>query len=225
MDTPVTVEVVADATADSEACCDSALGQAFAWFGTVEAACTRFDPASEVRELASRPGEAVRVGPVLFQAVRLALEVARRSGGAFDPTVGPRMEARGFDRDYRTGRSAPSGLRPTAAVSWRDVSLDGRGRTIRLRRPALLDLGGVAKGLAADLALRALAGFAGCAVEAGGDVAVRGVNARGGPWRIGIRHPRRPGAVCAVKERSRLRKTRLVAMNSYARGLGGSGSS
>lgn len=195
MDTTVTAEIVGDAPDDA---CHEAFGRAFAWFREVEARCSRFDPSSELRGLSTRPTEPVAVSEVLFAAVQFALEVARESGGAFDPTIGARMEARGFDRDYRTGRPGRSGVVADAGACWTDVLLDGERRTITLRRPLLLDLGAVAKGLAIDLALRELAGFTGAAIEAGGDVAVRGPNPEGTAWRIGIRHPRRPEGVCTV---------------------------
>ncbi len=197
MDTTVTLEVVLDAPAARPEA-ERAIERGFGWFAAVEAACSRFDPASEVRALAARPQQPVEVSPLLWQAVRFALEVARQSGGAFDPTVGQRMETLGFVRNHRTGREEPSGLPASPGPSWRDVVLDARRRTILLRRPLLLDLGAVAKGLAVDLALRELEGFPGAVVEAGGDLAVRGRNAEGRPWRIGVRHPREQGALCCV---------------------------
>lgn len=177
MDTAVTVECVAPEAP------------------AAEEACSRFAAGSELRRLCRRPGVAVPLSPLLLRALHLALEVARDSDGAFDPTVGADLEERGFATEYRSGHATPAGIRPSAAVSWRDVHLDLRRGTATLVRPLLLDLGGLAKGLAVDLALAALDGCAGAAVEAGGDIALRGVNPDGGPWRIGIRHPRRPGAL------------------------------
>ncbi len=199
MDTAVTVEVVQpdDGQPSAEAC-GEAIGRAFMWFAEVESACSRFDARSELRRLTLSPGRPVPVSPLLFQAVDFALTVAESSGGAFDPTVGGPMASRGFDRDYRTGDRHCPGVTADADASWRDVLTDPEARTITLTRPLLLDLGAVAKGLAADLAMRELEGFPGSAVEAGGDVAVRGVNRQGQPWRIGIRHPRQPGALCAI---------------------------
>lgn len=190
MDTMVTVEVVGPSP-------ESAVDRAFGWFREVEQRCSRFDPASELRQLCARSGEAVPASPLLIQAVAFALEVARLSDGAFDPTIGHVQEARGFTRNYQTGEEAPSGRSPEGA-SWRDVRLDSRRGTITLLRPLLLDLGAVAKGLAVDLALKELRDFPGAVVEAGGDLAVQGHNAEGQHWRIGIRHPRRADAVCAV---------------------------
>lgn len=196
MDTPVTIAVVRPGP---EADGAAVLDRAFAWFREVEAQCNRFDPDSDLRRLAQRPGQAVAVPALLFEAVRFALRVARASRGAFDPTIGREQEMRGFDRDYRVGRSTSSNLDPGGDPPvWRDLRLDPRRRTITALRPVLLDLGGVAKGLAIDLAAKELAGYAGCVVEAGGDLLACGRNPDGEPWRIGIRHPRRPEAVCTV---------------------------
>jgi thiamine biosynthesis lipoprotein len=78
-------------------------------------------------------------------------------------------------------------------VSFRDVKLDRRARTVELRRPLILDLNAVAKGLAIDLAARELEAYADVCVEAGGDLSVRGHNLAGEAWHIGIQHPRAEG--------------------------------
>jgi thiamine biosynthesis lipoprotein len=85
MDTVVTATVV---SARAEVEVEQALERALAWFGVVERACSRFDPGSELVRLCRRPGVAVPVGPLLFEALGLALQVAEASGGAFDPTIG-----------------------------------------------------------------------------------------------------------------------------------------
>jgi thiamine biosynthesis lipoprotein len=118
---------------------------------------------------------------------------AEESGGAFDPTVGHRMAARGFNREHRTGEMVRTAVTPDGDVSYRDVQLDPDRQTITLRRPLTLDLGAVAKGLAVDMAARELAPFGDFAIDAGGDLYLGGSNARGVPWSVGIRHPRRDG--------------------------------
>lgn len=134
---------------------------------------------------------------LLLQAVQFALAVAEESGGAFDPTVGQRMEALGFDRAYQTGAVTRSAL-PELPVSYRDVSVDVDAGTITLRKPLLLDLGAVVKGLAIDLAARELAPLAHFQINAGGDVYVGGRNPAGEPWRVGIQHPRDTHALVAT---------------------------
>jgi len=128
------------------------------------------------------------------------LALAELTDGAFDPTVGHLMERKGFDRHYVSGERVASAIAPTGQVSYRDVRLDPQRRTIELRRPLVLDLGAVAKGLAIDLAVRELAPFGDFCVEAGGDLYAGGRNAQGGPWRIGVRDPRDPDGVVELLE-------------------------
>ncbi len=63
---------------------DAAVTRAFDWFQQVEAVCSRFDAASELRQLPV--GTPTAASPILFEAVRFALKVAHETDGAFDPT-------------------------------------------------------------------------------------------------------------------------------------------
>jgi FAD:protein FMN transferase len=199
MDTVVAIQVAVPAEAAPRY--HAAVRSAFDWFARVEAACSRFDPASEVCGLLGRVGEPVRVSAVLLECVAVALELAEATGGAFDPAVGHLLEARGFDRHYRTGLTFRSGIEPCARPSFRDVELDRDAGTITLHRPLLLDLGAIAKGLAVDLAAEQLARLApGVAVDAGGDCLVRGSTTTGRPWRVGIQHPRESERLLTVVE-------------------------
>lgn len=170
---------------------DETVERAFGWFRRVEECCTRFDPQSEVLQLATKVGVPVQVSTILFKSVQFALAVAEESGGAFDPTVGYAMETRGFNREYLTGQTIRTALASGGIVSYRDVRLDSDRQTITLLRPLILDLGAVAKGLAIDLAARELRPFENFAIDAGGDLYLGGCSPNGGPWSIGIRHPRR----------------------------------
>ena len=193
MGTVVTIQVVGhgedEARRVERAEC---VARAAAWFHSIEKCCSRFDSESELRQLTDRVGAPVLVSPMLYEAIRFALSVAEESAGAFDPTVGQRMEARGFDRNYQTGQVVSSGIASSFldGVSWRDVLLDAEARTVTLLKPLVLDLGAVAKGLAVDVAARELAPFENFAVDAGGDLYLGGHNVDGEPWSVGIRHPR-----------------------------------
>jgi thiamine biosynthesis lipoprotein len=189
MGTLVTIHVV---RADAEA--DKAIDRAFGWFHEIEARCTRFIPNSELMQLTARTGVPVPASPILYQAVQFALMAAEESGGAFDPTVGHRMEARGFNREHRTGEIVRTAITPADNVdndvSYRDVQLDPDRKTVTLLRPLTLDLGAVAKGLAVDTAARELQPFRDFAIDAGGDLYLGGSNPQGAHWSVGIRHPR-----------------------------------
>lgn len=192
MDTLVTIEVV---SAEPEVAVCAAMQRALDWFALVERTCSRFDPASELLRLCGQVDKPVAVSAILFEAVQFTLVLARRTGGAFDPTLGDTLAAHGFDRHYvtgeRTGPIVATGPRPR----FRDVRTDQARRTVTLARPLLLDLGGVAKGLAIDLAEQELAAFEHVCIDAGGDIVARGLNPAGRPWRIGVQDPRKPEAI------------------------------
>lgn len=190
MGTLVTIDVVRSGTQ-----ADAAVDRAFGWFHEIETRCTRFNPTSELMQLTAQPGVPVQASAILYEAVKFALLVAEESGGAFDPAVGHRMEARGFNRDHRTGSVIETGIQtgitPAGDVSYRDIDLDPGERTITLLRPLILDLGAVAKGLAVDTAAHELEPFRDFAIDAGGDLYMGGFNPQGTAWSVGIRHPRR----------------------------------
>jgi FAD:protein FMN transferase len=177
MGTVVSIEVEAP---------EAVVERAFGWFRHVEAVCSRFDDASELRQLPV--GIPTRASPVLFEALRFALQVAVETGGAFDPTVGHRMSSRGYNRHYLTRVAVEA--RGVDEASFRDVELDAARSMVLLKRPLTLDLGAVAKGLAVDAAARELLLYRDFCIDAGGDIYCGGRNPVGMPWRIGIRHPR-----------------------------------
>lgn len=202
MGTVVSIEVEAP---------DAALTRAFEWFRRVESVCSRFDEGSELRQLPV--GACTPASPILFEAVRFALQVAQETDGAFDPTLGRRMAARGYKRHYLTGATseAPGVLDAT----FRDVELDSARQTILLKRPLTLDLGAVAKGLAVDAAARELQPFRDFCIDAGGDLYFGGHNPAGDPWSVGIRHPRQRDALV---ERLRVSDRAVCTSGDYERG-------
>jgi thiamine biosynthesis lipoprotein len=196
--TTVSIQIVGHgATPADRDARDAAIDRAFAWCRQVEAACSRFDETSELRQLCRTIGTPVTASDLLFEAIRFAIAVAEDTDGAFDPTIGAAMVARGFDRNYQTGARVEA--TPGAeTATYRDVRVDSRQRTIALVRPLLLDLGAVAKGLAIDLAARELRPFANFGIDAGGDLYLGGRNADEEAWSVGIRHPRLEHALIAT---------------------------
>ena len=211
MGTVVSVQIVGGTPASRAERAHAALE----WVSTVESTCSRFQPHSELRRLSATVGQDIAVSPLLFNALHVALQVAEQSHGAFDPTIGVEMQARGFDRAWDTGASSFARMpADTDVASWRDVVLDHSAQSVRLLRPLLLDLGAIAKGLAVDLVARELADCEDYAVEAGGDMYVAGHNANGQPWRVGIQHPRQPGESFATMSLSNMA---VCTSGDYAR--------
>ncbi|KIL38957.1 thiamine biosynthesis protein ApbE [Gordoniibacillus kamchatkensis] len=185
MDTVVDIQVVASGKSADRA--EAQIDRAFAAFRQVEQACSRFSPDSELMMACRQFGTPVPVSPFLFEPLKFALEVAKWTDGVFDPTVGGLMEEHGFNRHYLTGQTI---LSPSAeSVTYRDVIVNERDRTVLLRKPLVIDLGAVAKGFAIDLAASELREFDGFVVNAGGDLFAGGVDESGSDWEIGIRHP------------------------------------
>ncbi|NMP22098.1 FAD:protein FMN transferase [Sulfobacillus harzensis] len=186
MGTVVTIRIVGQAGVHKMR---ESIDQAIAAMRAVEAACSRFDDESALRELCRHPGENVAVPPALYHALRIAREVAEMTDGVFDPSIGRMLEQQGFNRNYLTGQEVTSDIPWDDAASFRDITIFEDGKTIRLEKPMLLDLGAVAKGLAVDLAAQEIHGYEGFAVDAGGDIYVSGVDPSGDLWRVGIEDP------------------------------------
>jgi FAD:protein FMN transferase len=163
------------------------LAAARALIEDLEARLTRFDPASELCRLNDDARESVPASPSLREAVGAALAGAAATGGLADPTLLGAVVRAGYSRslvgrpraDLREALAAAPDPRPATAhpgALWRSVYVDHAAGAIA-RPPGLrLDLGGSAKGLAADLAVELLAPHGPCAADLGGDLRVHGAH-------------------------------------------------
>ena len=117
-----------------------------------------------------------------------------QSGGLFDISSGILRRAWRFDRGQLPDASLISDL--LGKVGWRKVRWNPP--VLEFPIPGMeIDFGGVVKEYAVDraAALCSTEGIRHGVVNLGGDIKVIGSRADGSPWRIGIRHPRREGAV------------------------------
>jgi len=149
-----------------------------------------YKPESELRQLCGQAGGSpVKVSDDLFRVLAAAQAVSERSDGAFDITVGPVVR---LWRRARRRHELPDPEQLAAArelVGYERVRLDPQGHTVQLLKPGMqLDLGGIAKGDAADQALLVLKGFGvtRALVAAAGDIAVGDPPPHRKGWRIEI---------------------------------------
>jgi FAD:protein FMN transferase len=158
----------------------------------IDRACSRFRADSELSRVNARAGRPVQVGPLLIEALEVALRAAELTDGDVDPTVGRALELAGYDRDWQL--LAPPGEEPEPPtiiarvhIGWRMVTLDRASSSIRIPTGVRLDLGATAKAWAADRAAAAAARSAGCGVlvSLGGDIATCGPAPSSG-WRIRV---------------------------------------
>jgi thiamine biosynthesis lipoprotein len=133
------------------------------------------------------------VEPHVADVLARSLALWRESDGAFDITVEPLVRAWGFLGGPRRVPSEAEARAAFALVGAGDVRFDSSARTIRFaRRGMRVDLGGIAKGYAVDLAMRELRahGVQDALVDASGNMLSAGHPATSPAWRIGLRDPR-----------------------------------
>jgi thiamine biosynthesis lipoprotein len=151
---------------------------------------TDYRSTSELMRLCAKAGgEPVTVSEELFTVLERAQQVARRSGGAFDVTVGPVVRL--WRRARRTLElpEADELAKALTLVGYDKVRLDAGKRTVQLAKPGMkLDLGGIAKGYAADQALAVLKkhGLPRALVVGGGEVVAGSPPPDAAAWVVGI---------------------------------------
>jgi thiamine biosynthesis lipoprotein len=160
-------------------------------FETVEDCLSRFRPESELCALNRSGGTPFAASPLLFRVVKLALDAARATGGAFDPTILPALESAGYDRSFehlnvRRSSGGVALLEAPSRIDYRSVRLDPERSTITLRPGSRIDLGGIGKGFAVDLAIERTADTPHRCINGGGDIAVRGTPGSGSGWTIAL---------------------------------------
>jgi FAD:protein FMN transferase len=191
-----------------EAPSSPALDAAFAHvdhdFARLERKLSRFRADSELSRLNRE--RSIEASDELLELTRLALAAREHTGGRFDPTIHDALVAAGYDRTFSElraeARIAPpatlnhpqKGVRPLHVITPPPTlnhpqkgvrPLHVSGWRIELGPGASLDLGGIAKGWAADRCVTELAAFGPALVNAGGDLAVSGPRADG-PWPVAV---------------------------------------
>jgi thiamine biosynthesis lipoprotein len=174
-----------------------ALAQVPGWFAAWEASLSRFQPGSELNQLNDRPGVPVRVSETLWSVLQAARRAEAQSAGLVTPVLLDALIAAGygtsFDRLPSDQAASPASLPERRRFSLRDIMFRAEDRSVCLPEGLRLDLGGVAKGWAAQRAMRRLEGYGPALVDAGGDIAVSGPGSGERPWLVGIDDPRGEG--------------------------------
>jgi thiamine biosynthesis lipoprotein len=178
----------------------------------IDRACSRFREDSELTRVNVNAGRFVETGPLLIEAIAVALRAAEITDGDVDPTVGVALELAGYDRDWRllsspdTAQShnggTPAGdelsgrLKVLASIrpGWQAIELNRERATVRVPSGVKLDLGATAKAWAADRAARAVFQDTGSGVlvSLGGDISTAGEGPEQG-WRIHVTDDHRSG--------------------------------
>ncbi len=144
---------------------------------------SRFEPGSELSLLNADPRETVPVSPEMARLASAVTRAGSISGGLVDATLVEQIQRAGYTGDI----AEPLGLAralalaparapgsPSPSQGWKLVRVDEEARTITRPPGVMLDSGGIAKGMFADLIAEQLASHAGFAVNCAGDLAVGG---------------------------------------------------
>jgi thiamine biosynthesis lipoprotein len=158
---------------------------------------SRFQPNSQLSRLNAAGGAAVPVAADVLALLETVKAAVCHTGGRFDPSVLPALEAIGYDRSIECLRSLPrlaaGEPRPAAGPQgWESVRIDRARGEAQLPAGMRIDFGGVAKGAFVDRLASELRSWPGGCVDAGGDLLVWGVPPDGDRWRIGIEDPLQP---------------------------------
>jgi thiamine biosynthesis lipoprotein len=163
--------------AENRETAEKAAEDAFAHVSHLTGLFSDYEPNSELNRLnASKPNEPFQASPELVEIITRSLEISQLTDGAFDITCGHLTR---LWRSMKNRKQLPPPERlaaAKAAMDWQAVKVDAQASTITLMKPGmLLDLGGIAKGYAADAVLKRLRErhhITRALVIAGGDIAI-----------------------------------------------------
>jgi thiamine biosynthesis lipoprotein len=173
----VLIDTTTDATMAANLVADS--------FQQWEHTLSRFDPQSELNGLMHAPDRWQTISPVLWDVLLAAAWAYRHTQGIIDPTIRSTLEAHGYNTTYSAiiPGSSPTSYRKS---DWERVQIDSTQARVLIPHGVTLDLAGVAKSWAAQMAIQQLWEYPAVAIDAAGDICFRGIPAEYGAWPIGI---------------------------------------
>ena len=196
---------------------DSAAYQSFRLVDSINLRCSDYDSSAELYKLQfATVGKPIKISPILMELLCMSRQAYTDSYGSFDITVGP------LSRLWRSART--SQVFPTATainearkyVGFEKIEIDSSAQTITFLQPKMqLDMGGIAKGYAADkvLALLQSFGITNALVDAGGDMITAGTPIQKKGWRVGVNIP---GQQEALWKRKLILSNKAVATSGDA---------
>jgi thiamine biosynthesis lipoprotein len=162
------------------------------WFEEWEQVLSRFRYNSELTQLNQIHERPVPVSEILWDVFQSAQKAERMTDGLVTPTLLKAIIQAGYDRPFDVlphltmpGPNPVISLSPSLTA----ITVNSLARTITLPNGMGLDFGGVAKGWAAQQAMKRLRSEGPVLIDAGGDIAISGPRLDGSPWQIGVSNP------------------------------------
>ncbi len=192
MDTYCTITVVSSSKADAK----KAINAGFSEIKRLETLLNYFSDKSELSAINRAAGEQpVKVSAETFEIIKKALYVSESSGGAFDATLAPVITLWDFSKKNKAP-SIPSLLtvqKNLALTGFQKIFMNEERSEVQLAQKDMeIDLGGIAKGYAADRAISLIKamGTKAALVAIAGDIRGFGMSTTNRPWKVGIQNPR-----------------------------------
>jgi thiamine biosynthesis lipoprotein len=192
MDTFCTITVVSPSKEKARVAIDAG----FAEIKRLENLLNYFSPESEIAAVNKAAGRTpVKVSRETLEIIKKAVEIANLTNGAFDPAVGSVMKLWGFS-SQTSESSVPSEdkiKRTLRLVDYKKIKINTSASEIFLEEQGMeLDLGGIAKGYAADRAIEVIKAkdIKAALVAIAGDIKGFGLKPDMQPWKVGIQNPR-----------------------------------
>jgi thiamine biosynthesis lipoprotein len=192
MDTFCTITVVST----SEAKAKDAIEAGFAEIKKLDNYLNNFSPDSEISAVSKSAGiKPVHVSRETLDIMQKTIGISNMTGGAFDPTIEPVIKLWQFSKRPANPSLPPLDVLRNALklVDYHKIKIDRAASEIFLQEKGMeLDLGGIAKGYAADKAAEAIKtkGIKAALVAIAGDIRGYGLSTTGNPWKVGIQDPR-----------------------------------
>lgn len=170
-----------------------ALEDAFREIRRIEKIMSHFDRASALSQLNKR---GYSEDKELYALILKAVEISKVTDGGFDVTVGPLMNLWDFQAKYPRVPTIRQIKQVLKSVGYKKINIDSQKNKIMIKKGIDIDLGGIAKGYAADQALEVIIkdGIHTALINAGGDIRAIGNK----EWHIGLKNPRGNGVLAAI---------------------------
>ncbi len=158
----------------------------------VNAAMSTYIPDSEISRFNRlQTGESLEVDSRFLKVMKRSLEFYRKTGNAFDPSLGPLIDLWGFGAGEAIPNPSEEQIAEAKSRMGFSTVVIENGSLRKTRDEVEINLSAIAKGYAVDRIAKVLEklGYEHYFVDIGGDLICRGVNANGVPWRIGLQVP------------------------------------
>lgn len=175
---------------------NEAIDAAFVRIDEIEQMASNTIETSDISKINQAAGkEYVKVKPEVIKMLKTSVKYSELSNGAFDITIGPLIKLWGIGTDNERIPTDEEIKSKLPLVGYNNISINEEDNSVKLlKKGMLIDLGGIAKGYAADEVVKVFQKYdiKSAVISLGGSsIHILGQKPEGTPWTVGIQHPRK----------------------------------